>query len=157
VGEPQFMHCCYEPEWRDGKVVGLVAAITNITRLKRAEAAVRESEATFRAMFAVSSVGKIESDLKTGRFLRINSAMCKFVGYSEVELLARTVFDITHPEDRDESWELAQRLVSGETDVFDVEKRYIRKDGKTVWARTTVNVIRDESDRPLSYTAVIQD
>src|SRR5215470_16979654 len=54
TSDPQFMHCCYEPEWRDGKVVGLVAAITNVTSLKRAEAAVRESEATFRAMFEVS-------------------------------------------------------------------------------------------------------
>jgi PAS domain S-box-containing protein len=43
-GEPQFMHCCYEPERRDGKVVGLIAAITNITALKRAEAALREKE-----------------------------------------------------------------------------------------------------------------
>jgi PAS domain S-box-containing protein len=43
-GEPQFMHCSYEPEWRDGKVVGLIAAITNITGLKRAEAALREKE-----------------------------------------------------------------------------------------------------------------
>ncbi len=62
--EPQFVHCYYEPEWRDGKVVGLIAAITNITSLKRAETALRESEATFRVMFDASSVGKAEVELK---------------------------------------------------------------------------------------------
>jgi PAS domain S-box-containing protein len=63
--------------------------------------------------------------------------MCKFLGYSEEELLSRTVLDVTHPGDRHQSGELGERLVAGKSDVFDVEKRYIRKDGKVVWARTT--------------------
>jgi PAS domain S-box-containing protein len=152
---PQFTHCCYEPEWRNGKVVGLVAAITNITGLKRAEAALRESEATFRAMFEVSGVGKIEVDPKTGRFLRANAAMCEFVGYSEAELLARTIYDITHPNDLDR--EPLQRLLAGESGGFEMEKRYIHKDGNAVWARTTVNAIRDVSGRPLRNAGVIVD
>jgi len=117
----------------------------------------RESEAIFRAMFEMSSVGKIEVDPKSGRFLRANAAMCKFVGYSEVELRARTVFDITHPDDRDRDRELLRRMVAGELAVFDMEKRYIRKDGNAVWARVTANIIRDESGRPLRDTAVILD
>jgi PAS domain S-box-containing protein len=83
--------------------------------------------------------------------------MCKFVGYSEAELLARTVFDITHPEDRAGARELLRRMATGELAVFDLEKRYIRKDGKTVWARATANIIRDESGQPLRDTAVVQD
>jgi PAS domain S-box-containing protein len=157
VGEPQFMHCYYEPEWRDGQVVGLIATITNITSLKRAEAALRESEAAFRAMFYTSSVGKIEVEPGSSRFLRVNAAMCKFLGYSEAELLARTVPDVTHPDDRDHSRDLARRLAVDESATFDVEKRYIRKDGSVVWARTTVNSIRDASGRPLRNIAVIQD
>jgi PAS domain S-box-containing protein len=156
-GEPQFVHCYYEPEWRDDKVVGLIAAIINITSLKRAETALRESEATFRVMFDASSVGKAEVELKSGRFLRANAAMCKLVGYSEAELLARTVYEITNSDDGALGRELSQRLDAGESAVFDVEKRYIRKDGKEIWARTTVNVIRDASGRPLRHTAVIQD
>jgi PAS domain S-box-containing protein len=154
--DPQFMHCCYEPEWRNGKVVGLVAAITRITGLKRAEAALRESEATFRAMFEVSGVGKIEVEPGSGRFLRANAAMCKFVGYSEAELLGRSVYDITYPEDLTLDRELCRRLDAGESE-FDVEKRYVHKDGSAVWARTTVNVIRDAFGKPLRHMAVIQD
>jgi PAS domain S-box-containing protein len=126
-------------------------------RRQAAEATLRESEARFRAMFDVSSVGKIETECETGRFLRANAAMCKFVGYSEGELLARTAFDITHPDEREPDRALIRRLLVGELPVFDVEKRYIRKDGNVVWARVTANVIRDQSGRPLRSMAVIVD
>jgi PAS domain S-box-containing protein len=126
-------------------------------RRQAAEYLLRESESTFRAMFEVSSVGKVEIDPKIGRFLRANAAMCRFVGYSEAELLARTVFDITHPDDRASARELLRRMATGELAVFDMEKRYIRKDGNTVWARVTANIIRDESGQPLRDTAVVQD
>jgi PAS domain S-box-containing protein len=122
-----------------------------------AEDLVHESEAIFRAMFEVSSVGKMETEPGTARILRANAAMCKFVGYSEAELLARTVFDITHPDDLDRTRELGDRQAAGELVAFDVEKRYIRKDGNVVWARTTVNVIPDVSGRPLRHTSVIVD
>jgi PAS domain S-box-containing protein len=157
AGEPQFMHACFAPEWNGGKVVGLVSASTNVTRLKRIETALRDSEAAFRAMFEVSSVSKVEFEPETGRFLRANAAMCKFVGYAEAELLARTIYDITHPDERDSDREPLRRLVARESDVFDAEKRYLRKDGSTVWGRTTVNVIRSGSGHALRNTAVILD
>ncbi len=125
-------------------------------RRNAAEDSLRESEATFRAMFDVSSVGKIEVEPGSGRFLRANAAMCKFVGYSEAELLARSVYDITYPDDLKLDHELCRRLDAGESE-FDVEKRYVRKDGEAVWARTTVNVIHDAFGRPLRHMAVIQD
>jgi PAS domain S-box-containing protein len=126
-------------------------------RRTAAEDSLRESEAIFRAMFDVSSVGKLEVELGTARILRANAAMCKFVGYSEAELLARTALEITHPDDRDRSRELGERQAAGEPVTFDVEKRFVRRDGKAVWSRTTVNIIRDASGRPLRHTSVIQD
>jgi PAS domain S-box-containing protein len=128
-----------------------------MTELREITDLLRESEATFRAMFEVSSVGKIEVEPNSGRFLRVNAAMCRFVGYSEAELLARTVFDITHPEDRHRASELLRCMVTGELAVFDMEKRYIRKDGNVVWARVTANIIRDAWGQPLRDTAVVQD
>jgi PAS domain S-box-containing protein len=136
---------------------GVVCRFYDLSERQKYEAALRDSEATFRAMFDVSSVGKIEVEPASGRFLRTNGAMCKFVGYTEAELLVRTVHDITHPEDCDRDRELCRRLMAGESAGFDVEKRYICKDGKAVWARTTVNIIRDASGRPLRNIGVIQD
>jgi PAS domain S-box-containing protein len=155
--ESQYLHLCFEPEWQDGEVVGLVSAGTNITGLKRTEIALRESEATFRAMFDESSVGKIEIVPEQGRFLRANAAFCNFVGYSEEELRDLTVWDITHPEERERDREPVRRMISGDAPGFDVEKRYIRKDGTPVWAHTTVNLIRDKSGFPVRNFAVIQD
>jgi PAS domain S-box-containing protein len=155
--EWQYLHLRFVPEWKDGKVVGLVSAGTNITGLKRIENALRESEATFRVMFDESSVGKIEIVPEQGRFLRANAAFCDFVGYSEEELRDLTVWDITHPEERERDREPVRRMISGESPGFDVEKRYIRKDGTPVWAHTTVNLIRDKSGHPVRNFAVIQD
>jgi PAS domain S-box-containing protein len=126
-------------------------------RRQAADDSLRESEATFRAMFDISSVGKFEVEPGSGRFLRANAAMCKFVGYSQTELLTRSIFDITYSEDRGYVRESCRRLEAGESAVFDVEERYIRKDGNIVWARTTVNAIRDETGRPLRNTAVVLD
>jgi PAS domain S-box-containing protein len=116
-----------------------------------------ESEETFRTMFDKSSVPKIEVFPWDGRFLRVNPAMCQFVGYSEAELLDMTVWDITHPEERESQREPVRQLLSGELPVFDIERRYIRKDGTPVWAHTTSNVIRDEQGQPVRDIAVIQD
>jgi PAS domain S-box-containing protein len=130
---------------------------TLMAELRGATDLLRESEATFRAMFDVSSVGKVEVEPESGRFVRANAAMCKFVGYSQAELLSRTVFDITHPDERDRDRKLLQRMVAGESDALDIEKRYVRKDGDLVWARVTANVIRDETGRALRNTAVVED
>jgi PAS domain S-box-containing protein len=107
------------------------------TAIKRraAEDLVRHSESIFRAMFEVSSVGKMEVEPGTGHILRANAAMCKFVGYSEAELLARTVLDITHPDDLERTRELGDRQAAGELVAFDLEKRYVRKAGGVVGGR----------------------
>ena len=140
----------------DGRF-GVVCHFYDLSERQRYEAALRESEATFRAMFDASAVGKIEIDVQTGRFVRVNAAMCRFTGYSEAELLSRTVFDITHPDERQEDRESLRSMDAGALPVFDREKRYIRKDGTVVWARVTANTIRDAAGRPLRNTAVIQD
>jgi PAS domain S-box-containing protein len=135
----------------------IVEVNTLTAELRERTDTLRESEATFRALFDFSSVAKVESEYETGRFLRANAAMCKFVGYGEAELLARSLFDITHPDERERDRALLRRMVAGQSAVFEMEKRYIRKDGKVVWAYTTANLIRDRFGQPLRYTVVVQD
>jgi PAS domain S-box-containing protein len=135
----------------------IVEVNTLTAELRERTDSLRESEATFRAMFDFSSVAKVESEYETGRLLRANAAMCKFLGYGEAELLARTVFDITHPDERERDRVLLRRMVGGQLAVFDMEKRYVRKDGKVAWAHTTANIIRDKSGQPLRYTVVVED
>lgn len=140
----------------DGRF-GVVCHFYDLTGRHRYETALRESEATFRAMFDFTSVGKLEVEPGAGRILRANAGMCRFVGYSEAELRDRTVFDITHPDDRDRTRELADRLAAGKSASFSLEKRYVRKDGTVVWGHTTVNAVPAESGRPPCQISVIQD
>ncbi|HET8720490.1 MAG TPA: PAS domain S-box protein, partial [Nitrospira sp.] len=141
----------------DGEVRGVLGAYTDITERKRAEEALRDSEANFRAMFSASSVGMAQTDSMNGRFLRVNAAMSCLTGYTEAELLDRSIYAITHPDDHPRSREEMRRVNSGEIDTYRLDKRYLRKDGREVWVHVTVNVIRDKQGRAWRNAAVIQD
>ncbi|MDZ8052922.1 MAG: PAS domain S-box protein [Aulosira sp. ZfuVER01] len=140
---------------QEGRIYRLVGTAIEITDRKQAEAALRESEAEFRAMFNVSSVGMAQVDIQTRRFRRVNAAFGKITGYTEAELLALTVDDINHPDDRDRDRQLYINLLNG--DSYQSEKRYLRKDGSSVWVLATGNLIRDAQGQPLRAFAIIQD
>ena len=74
--------------------------IVDIDDQKQAEEALRASEEEFRANFELAGIGQVQTDPKTGRYLRVNNRFCEMVGYSADELLTMTYLDITHPEDR---------------------------------------------------------
>jgi PAS domain S-box-containing protein len=132
-------------------IVFLMVSRTNSDR------ALRESEADFRAIFELAGVGKAQADPVTGRFILVNRKMCEITGYSMPELLENTFNDITHPEDRDKSWAAYQRLIRGEVDQYDTEKRYVRNDGGVVWVHINATLIRDPKGNPLRTAAVIED
>jgi PAS domain S-box-containing protein len=79
------------------------------------------------------------------RFLRVNRAFCEMLGYREEELVGRTSIELTHPDDVAATQEAAERLVAGKVEQIDLEKRFVRKDGKVVWAivRSRCNRGRD--------------
>lgn len=135
----------------------VLGAALDITDRRKAEESVRENEEQFRAMFTVASVGKAQADPFTGRLLRVNGALCKITGYSETELLTKTIQDLTHPEDREADWQLLCDLVKRQGEGYENEKRYVRKDGKIVWVHVNANLIFDARGRPLRTTAIIQD
>ena len=129
----------------------------DITERKLADDALRESEEQFRVMFETASVGMAQTDLETGRWLRVNRKMCDITGYSSNELLAMDLSGITHPEDREKSWQAFHGLVDGTSPYYRLEKRYIRKDGAVVWVNINVTVIRSTEGRLLRTVAAIED
>jgi diguanylate cyclase (GGDEF)-like protein/PAS domain S-box-containing protein len=94
---------------------------------------------------------------QTGRFLHANSFLCKLLGYSREELLELTAKQISHPDDRDVVDELRNKLYLGEIPSFQVEKRYLRKDGSQVWAALTISLQRDAAGRPSHHITIVQD
>ena len=129
----------------------------DITDRMNAEAALRESEERFRAMFDVAPMGIAQADPATGRWVAVNPRMCLITGYSAEELLTMTVPELTHPEDRDRDWLLFQKVVKGEAPEYRLEKRYLRKDGSIAWVNVNMVVLRDAAGRPTRTLAMIED
>lgn len=141
----------------DGRVVGVSAIFRDLRPRLRAEAALRESEAQFRATFEQAAVGVAHVGLD-GRWLRVNGRLCAMLGYTETELLARTFQEVTHPDDLEPNLAHVRRLVSGEVARFSTEKRYLRRDGSFVWAALTSALRRDpDSSAPLHLISVVED
>ncbi len=122
----------------------------------RAEAALRESEERFRSGYEHASIG-MAMTAADGHFLSVNHAFCEMLGYAEKELLARTFKEITFPDDVAASVANVQKVIRGDMESFQVEKRYLHRDGRIVWAITTASVVRDLDGKPWYLFAQIQD
>jgi diguanylate cyclase (GGDEF)-like protein/PAS domain S-box-containing protein len=117
----------------------------------------REAEERERATVQQAPVGIVHNSLD-GRILQVNPKFCEIVGYSEQELLALSNQDILHPEDRGRERDgLMKQLLAGEIPSFATEKRFVRKDGRVIFARRTVSVVRDATGKPLYLVRIIED
>lgn len=133
-----------------------VAVFDDITERKVAEEALRESEERFSGAFEHAPIG-VALASPTGRWLKVNRALCKLVGYTEEELLTRSFQDITHPDDLPDSLECVRQLTSGESRVYQSEKRYIHAAGHLVTVLLNVSLVRDSQQQPRYFIAQIQD
>jgi PAS domain S-box-containing protein len=133
-----------------------ITIIQDITELKKAQEALRESEERFRGMFEQSPIGValLGAD---HRMARVNPAFRRMLGYSEAELAQMTPLDFTHPEDRPYCTSLLEQLDNGDTPVCKTEKRYIKKSGEIIWISLTASVIRDLEGRPLCGLGMVED
>lgn len=123
---------------------------------EQAAEALRLSEERFRTAFDHAPIGMDLVDLE-GRFLQVNAALCEMTGYTEQELLARTFQDITHPDDQEADLARVDELLSGQVPVYQMEKRYLRKDGQVIWGRVNSSVVRDLHGNPLYSISQIED
>ncbi|MDP2220161.1 MAG: PAS domain S-box protein [Hydrogenophaga sp.] len=106
--------------------------------------------------FEHSATGMAHSHLD-GRWIRVNQTYCDLVGYTHGELLRMHFRDFTHPQDLGLDLDLLARTLAGELNHYSFEKRYIHKQGHTVWVHLTLSLIRTTEGAPDYLIAVVQD
>ncbi|HYC03512.1 MAG TPA: ATP-binding protein [Azospirillaceae bacterium] len=131
-------------------------AMERAQRLSRAAGELREGARRYRGVFEHAAVGVALID-PMGRFLRVNETLCRMLGYGRDEMLAMETWDITHPEDRGPDKDQGRRLKAGDIGTYQIEKRYVRKDGAPVWVALTVALERDATGGPEHFIVVVQD
>jgi diguanylate cyclase (GGDEF)-like protein/PAS domain S-box-containing protein len=139
-----------------GRLTGVQTSARDITPRKAAEDARRIADEEFRTAFddALIGIALVDPD---GAWLRVNDALCDIVGYSREQLMTMTFQDVTHPDDLDADLALVQEVLTGARSGYQMEKRYLRSDGETVWAILSVSLVRDSGGAPLHFISQVQD
>lgn len=141
---------------REGQVVASLAAINDITRRIEALEALKSSEARFRSYFELSLVGMATTNLNK-QWIDVNNKFCELLGYTREELFRSTWAELTHPEDLQKDIRHFEGVVRGEIDGYSLEKRYIKKSGETLYAKISVNCVRETTGEVKYFVALIQD
>jgi len=133
----------------------LTVFFRDVTEERRMAAALRQTEAHFRATFEQAAVGMAQVGLD-GTWLRVNGKLCDITGYAREDLIGGRVSDITHPEDLDADIAQAGALLEGRLATCRAEKRFVCKGGAVVWVNRTVSLLRDPDGRPECFIAVLE-
>jgi PAS domain S-box-containing protein len=133
-----------------------VAVIRDITQRKQEQQALRESALRFRTIFENAAMGISLVDVQ-GHLVAANPVFRDMLGYRQDEIRGLPITEITHPEDREETQRTFEALMSGRQARTDLEKRYLHRDGRVVWAREAASCIRDAEGRPQFSLGMVED
>jgi PAS domain S-box-containing protein len=123
---------------------------------QQAEDQLRQSEAYMRLTLETAPIGIASADLR-GRLLDVNPAFASLLGYVPKELVEKTIRDLTHPRDRAETQRHFEALIQGDISRYELEKRYLRKDGGVLHVRVQAGLARDTEGRPMRVVEEVVD
>lgn len=128
----------------------------DITEEKKAKEALQQSEELYHTTFAKAPVGIIHT-APSGKLINVNEKFCHMLGYSRQELKEFTFMEITHPEDRVRDEEIFKRMKAHPQNLYDREKRYLRKDGTVLWVHVTGQMLYKPDGSPLHSVTIVLD
>ncbi|MFO1419015.1 MAG: PAS domain S-box protein [Methylotetracoccus sp.] len=128
----------------------------NMTEQRRAESALRASEARFRAVYEHAAIGIAIGD-SNGNLLECNPAFQAMLGYGAEEFDELRSADLVHPDDRADNRAQIRRLQARDAPSFESESRYLRKDGSAVWVHKFISLLRDSDGKPSFLVALVTD
>lgn len=133
------------------------ARLTDALRLEQGR--LEASENAFRLAFEAAPVGMSVVDMRDapGRFLRVNAAMCRLLGYTREQLLTASLGDLSHDDQRHDDLAAIQHAIEGKQDGYRTEKRYRCADGASIWVSLNTSVVRDSDGRALYGITQLED
>ena len=156
LGNLKYWRRTETPIVENGMLVRVWGITRDLTQLKQAEQSLHESAERFRITFENAGTGMALVDVQ-GYVVKSNPALQEMLGYSEEELGGVAFTEFTHPDDRALDWRLYQELFAGKREKYEIEKRYIRKDGRTIWGHLIVSVFRDADGTPQYAVGMAED
>ncbi|WP_158535189.1 PAS domain S-box protein [Acaryochloris thomasi] len=139
-----------------GKAPYILVIQRDISDLVQAKAKLKASEELFRLAFEEAAIG-MALVAPDGRWLQVNQAICDLVGYSAAELLDLDFQTITYPDDLGTDLSHVTKMLAGDITTYQMEKRYLHKQGHIVWVLLSVSLVRDHQAHPLCFISQIQD
>lgn len=139
-----------------GRLLGTMGILSDLTERERLDALRRTSDELFRIAFEQGSIGRALT-LPDGRFERVNRALCAMLGYAANELQGMDCLTVTHPDDREQTREFMRQFHAAERLSGQLVKRYLHRNGETVWTEVSTTLLRDEANAPLRYITDLVD
>jgi PAS domain S-box-containing protein len=139
-----------------GSVYGVCGIATDVTEDQKNQKALLKSESEFRSIFESSPVGIANID-RNGFFVRCNPSLQKILGYSNEELRKLTFNDITYADDIHKGDDLWTEMVNGKLDNAELDKRYVRKDGRIVWTHISASAIRNKNGDFIQTVTLVEN
>ena len=155
-GEWHTLECYARFLLDDPQVAGVVATSRDVTDRVRIEEQLNFSEQRFQAAFDQSSIGMALSELD-GQCLRVNEALARITGYSQAELVQLNYRSLTHQTDIKTELANLDAVLRGEATYYELEKRFLHKDGHYLWAQVSVSLVRDGQGQPQYLISQVQD
>ena len=155
-GRTRWIEATGRVTFEGGVAVRLVGTVQDITERKEAEAALRESEARFRNVFEHAATGIAIANLD-GNFVQCNPAFCAMLGYTEDELRHVHFSELVHAEDRGANVAKSLRLLAEAFPHYEIENRYVHKNGESVWVRKFISLVRDHERRAKYVLVLVTD
>ena len=157
ASKPRYVQGSYSPDFApDGSVRGFFILVLDLSERRALELRLTESEARFSGAFQSAAIGMAIVSPE-GRYLQVNAAMCRMLGYTPDEFRALSFQDITHPDDLHDDLALTNATLKGTWTIYTLEKRYRHKNGSDVSTVLSVSLVRDEAGEPLYFVSQVQD